>query len=479
MGDGVHVYQSGVITKMFRAMTIKRLYLKILLTFLGILLITILMTIGLFIATAGCCYKSYLNEQTIAKLRIFKIMVQKEVDRHKDIPAEKNPDLIQLFDTCTALFDVKLWITEPGEHITFQNFEGPVDFLPDRARRQIHHDSGITLYHYILKLNKYYAIIPISNRSQGFHLHLFVDTRKTSRHEGFFLMGLIVVGIAATLMLFPTISYITRRINRLNQSALEFAGGNLSVRTDIKGQDEIAKLGDTFNLMADRLERLVGNAKELTANVSHELRSPLTRLRVSKELIRDKLEQGASNDAIMRLLNNMGSDIRDLDTLIEETLALSKMNYQEQTLAPETFIFSDFMKSMLDPYHPLLSSNDLILDLDIRDSGKAHQDKALLKSVFSNLMDNAIKYSPPGNTIHLSAGTVPPKGLEFSITNPCAPMNQEDLDRLFNPFFRIPGQKAPGTGLGLAIAKKQILRCKGTIHAEHTGREICLTVYLP
>jgi signal transduction histidine kinase len=58
-------------------------------------------------------------------------------------------------------------------------------------------------------------------------------------------------------------------------------------------------------------------------------------------------------------------------------------------------------------------------------------------------------------------------------------MSQEDLDRLFNPFFRIPGQKAPGTGLGLAIAKKQVRRCKGTIRAEHTGREICLTVYLP
>nr|WP_320015575.1 HAMP domain-containing sensor histidine kinase [uncultured Desulfobacter sp.] len=460
-------------------MTIKRLYLKILFAFLGILLITILLTIGLFIATAGRCYKSDLNRQTIAKLKIFKVMVQKEADRHKDLPAEKNPDLIQLLDTCTALFGVKLWMTEPGEYIIFKNFEGPVNFLPDRAQRQVHHDSGITLYHYILKWNKYYAIIPINYHNQGFLLHLFVDTGKTSRHEGLFLMGLLAVGIAATLMLLPTVSYITRRINRLNQSALEFAGGNLSVRTNIKGQDEIAKLGDTFNLMADRLERLVGNTKELTANVSHELRSPLARLRVSKELIRDKLEQGASNDAIMRLLNNMGSDIRDLDTLIEEALALSKMNYQESPLAPETFIFSDFMKSMLDTYHPLLSSNDLVLDLDIRDSGKASQDKALVKSIFTNLMDNAIKYSPPGNTIHVSAGTISPKGLEFSISNPCKPMSQEDIDRLFNPFFRIPGQKAPGTGLGLAIAKKQVLRCKGTIRAEHTGREICLTVFLP
>jgi len=461
-------------------MRIKSLYLKILFAFLGILLITILLTIGLFMGTAGRCYKSYLDHETIARLTIFKIMVQREVDRHKDLPAEKNPDLVQLLDTCTALFDVKFWLTEPGDHIIFQNFEGPVNFLPDRAHRQIRHDSGITLYHYILKWNKYYAVMPINYRSQGFRLHLFVDTRKTSRHEGLFLMGVIVIGITATLLLLPAISYITRRINRLNQSALEFAGGNLSVRTNIKGHDEIAKLGDTFNRMADRLERLVRNSKELTANVSHELRSPLARLSVSKELILDKLEQkGVSDDAIIRLLNNMESDIGDLDTLIEEALALSKINYQESALALETFRFSDFIKSMMDAYHPLLSRNDLRLDLDIRDFGKARQDKALVKSVFSNLMDNAIKYSPPGNTIRVSAGTVSPKGLEFSITNTCAPMSQADLDRLFNPFFRIPGHKASGTGLGLAIAKKQVLRCKGTIHAEHTGREICLTVSLP
>jgi len=460
-------------------MTIKRLYLKILLSFLGILLITILLTIGLFMATAGRCYKTYMDRQTIAKLNIFKAMVEKEMDRYPGLAAEKNPGLVELLNNFTALSGVKFWLTGPGDHILLKSFDGPMDFLANKAHRHIHHGSGITLYHYMLKWEKYYAIVPMGGQVNGLHLHLFVDTQKTSRQEGLFLMGVIVVGITATLMLIPTVSYITRRINRLNQSALEFAGGNLSVRTDIKGHDEIAKLGATFNLMADRLERLIGNAKELTANVSHELRSPLARLRISKELILDKLAQKGASDAVLRLLNNMESDIRELDTLIEETLALSKMDYQESALAPEAFRFSDFVKSVMDSYQPLLRSKGLALDLDIRDFGKAIQDKALVKSVLSNLMDNAIKYSPPGNIIHVCAGTVSPKGLEFSIANPCEPISQKDLDRLFNPFFRVPGQKAPGTGLGLAIAKKQVMRCRGTIRAEHTGREICLTVSLP
>ncbi|WP_321495664.1 HAMP domain-containing sensor histidine kinase [uncultured Desulfobacter sp.] len=473
-------------------MIVRSLYLKILFAFLAILTITMLLTVGLFLMTAGRSYKCYLDQQATAKLKIFKVMVQKELDRHKDLPVEQNPDLAQFLDTCTALFGVKLWITESGGHIVLQSFEGPVDFMSSRVSPKIYHDDGITLYHYahyVLKWEKYYAVIPISDQNQELILHLFVDTQKSSRHEGLFLIGMLLIGIAATLMLIPTVLYITRRVNRLNQTALAFAGGDLSVRTDIKGDDEIAKLGDTFNLMADRLERLVSNSKELTANVSHELRSPLARLRVSKELILDKLntdklnmdntDQKGAADAILRLLNNMESDIRDLDALIEESLIISKMDYQESALEPETFRFSDFMESMMDAYQPLLSSHCLTLALDIRDLGKARQDKALVKSVLSNLMDNAIKYSRSGNTIHVSAGTVSPKGLEFSVSNPCPPMSQNDLDRLFNPFFRIPGQKAPGTGLGLTIAKKQVMRCKGTIRAEHNGREICMTVSLP
>ncbi len=460
-------------------MRIKRLYLKILLSCLGILFVTILLILGLFILTAGQSYKSYLDKQTMAKLKIFKVMVQKEVDRHRELPAMANQDLVQLLNTCATLFALKVWITDPAGDILFQSFDGPVDFLASGVHRQIHHDGGITLYHYVLRWEKYYATIPIEYGINGLRLHMFVDTWTASRHEGLFFIGLIAIAAMATLLLIPTASFITRRVNRLNKSALEFAHGNLSVRTDIKGHDEIAKLGDSFNLMADRLERLVQNAKNLTANVSHELRSPLARIRVSKELIMDKLEHGCNPEGIRRYIDSMESDIQDLDTLIEHMLALSKMDYQVSAISPENFRFADFLESILAAYQPILDSNSLKLDLDIQDYGKVSQDKILVKSIFSNLMDNAIKYTQPGSTIRISAGTVSPKGLEFSVSNPCPPISQEDLDRLFDPFFRLAGQQAKGTGLGLTIAKRHILRCKGQIQARHTGKEICLTVYLP
>ena len=173
----------------------QHLYLKILFAFMGILTITTLLTIGLFLATAGRTYRSYLDQQTIGKLKVFQVMVQKELDRHKDLPAQKNPDVAQLLETCTALFGVKLWLTDPCDRIILQSFEGSVDFLVNKGHRHIQHDSGITLYHYILKWEKYYAIIPIDYRDQALRLHFFVDTHKTSRHEALFLTGVIAIGI--------------------------------------------------------------------------------------------------------------------------------------------------------------------------------------------------------------------------------------------------------------------------------------------
>lgn len=470
-------------------MKIKRLYLKILISCIGILFITISMILVLFMLTAGRSYKSYIDSQTLSKLQVFQVMVQETIDRQPDRPPADNPELLKLLNTYAALFDIKMWFTDPGERILLKTFTGPADMPRSGVHRQIHHDNGITLYHYVLRWIKYYAVIPIRSGDNGLRLHMFIDTKDPNYPEALFLMGLIAIGCVAALLVIPMASFITRRIKRLNRSAIEFSDGNLSVRTDIQGDDEIAELGDSFNLMADKLEKLIHNAKELTANVSHELRSPLARLRVSKELILDKLDkgkldknpliQGSAKDDIRRYVDNMESDIHDLDTLVEHMLALSKMDYQELPLSPEIFSFAAFLEKELIAYQPMLQQKKLTLNLDIRGSVTVHQDKTLLKSVLSNLLDNAVKYTAPGSTIYLTASSPKGQGLEFFVTNPGTPLPGKDLDKLFDPFFRLGGQNAPGSGLGLTIARKHVTRCRGKISARNTPQGLCMSVNLP
>ncbi|HCY87445.1 MAG TPA: hypothetical protein DHV36_20090 [Desulfobacteraceae bacterium] len=465
-------------------MKIRQLYIKILLSFLVLLVITIALIVTLFIFTAGRSYKAQLDQQTFSKLQIFQALVQETADLYPQKKAADNADLLKLLTTFSSLFDVKIWISDPGETILFKTFEGPANVPQTGVQRQVHHDNGITLYHFVLKWIKYYATIPITAGGDGLRLHLYYDTRDPDHPEGLFFIGIIVIGGVVALMVIPMASFITRRINRLNRSAVEFAGGNLSVRTDIPGHDEIAKLGGSFNLMADRLEKLVQNAKELTANVSHELRSPLARIRLSKELILDKLDQDklAPKDAkaaIRRYADSMEDDIQHLDTLVDHMLTLSKMDYQESELTLEKFSFTAFVEKELKAYQSVFRQNDLKIDLDLDGDVWVCQDKTVLKSVLDNLLDNAVKYTAPGQTIGIRARSDAKKGLLFSVTNPCPAFSPEELGMLFKPFFRRPGQTAPGTGLGLTITRKLVRRCQGSITAGNTDSGLTFRVILP
>ncbi len=460
-------------------MKIKQLYIKILLSFLGVLIITLALSIILFIFTAGRAYKADLNQQTLSKLQIFREIIQDDINLHPDLPIDKNPDLLKQLNMFSDLFDVKIWISDLEDTILLKTFKGPANVPQTGVQRQVHHDNGITLYHFVLKWIKYYATIPISAGEDHFRLHLFYDTGNPDHPEGLFLMGILIIGGVVALMVIPLASVITRRVNRLNRSAMELARGNLSSRADIQGHDEIAKLGNSFNLMADKLEKLIQNAKELTANVSHELRSPLARLRVSKELILDKLDQKDTRADIRRYIDHMESDIQSLDTLVEHMLTLSKMDYQESSLTLEKFSFSSFLREEVATYQALLHQKDLTMALDIDGPVHVSQDKSVLKSILSNLLDNAIKYTDNGKTIYIHAQKDSAQGLTFTVSNPCLPLTDDELALLFKPFYRRPGHSAPGSGLGLTITQKQVIRCKGKISARNTDEGLTFGVNLP
>ncbi len=460
-------------------MRIRSLYTKILLSFLTVLIVTLSLIFLLFGLTSGKSYKNRLDRQTLAKLQIFRTLVQETIASHPALSIQDNPDLVKQLNTFAAIFDVRIWISDPGGSILLQTFDGPADVPQRGVHREIRHDNGITLYHFILRWIKYYATIPIYQGDRELRLHLYYDTRNPGPPHGLFVMGLLAIGGIIALLVIPLAGYITRKLNRLNKTALAFAGGNLSCRTDIRGHDEIAKLGASFNLMADRLESLVNNTKELTANVSHELRSPLTRLRLSKELIADKLSGKKEGLQIQRYIDNMESDIQQLDALVDHMLTLSRMDYQGPAAARECFSFAAFLDECLPPYQALIDQAGLNLETRLPGTLTVFQDKSVVKSIFCNLLDNAIKYSSKGGTITVTAYTHENKDLIFSVSNPCPSLTEEQAARLFKPFYRIAGSAAQGTGLGLTIARKQARMCKGEILVEAAQESIRFRVSLP
>lgn len=463
-------------------MKIKRLYLKILLSFLMVLFVTLTLILILFITLGGRSFRDYLDRKAFPKLEIFQEMVQEKIDDHPLLPVARNLDLKKQLDTFSSLFDLKIWISDPEKGIQIKTFKDPVNIAQKGFQRQIHHQNGITLYHFIRKRNQYYAILPIKEGNNELRLHLYYDTRNPNQPEGIFFVGILIIGGLVALLIIPLARRITRRVNQLNRSALEFANGNLSYRTDIKGNDEIAKLGHSFNFMADKMEKMIQGSKELSANVSHELRSPLTRIQVSRELIFDKidkLDKEMAKQDIHRYLQNMESDIQSLDTLIDQVLKLSKIDYQESDLALESFNFKEFLDKVLNQYHSLLLQKNIGIAHKFPDTMRANQDKSVLKSILSNLLDNAVKYTPENGTILIEPLPGYRRGVGFTVANTCPPLDDKELKMIFKPFYRTRGNTAPGSGLGLTITKKQVTRCKGNIIARNTKRGLTFEIRLP
>jgi len=455
-----------------------RLYFKLLLSFLGVLFITEILILGLFIITAGRSFRQYVDKQSIAKLLIFKEMIQEKVNKTPLTPLDQNNEIREMLFTFSELLDVRIWVSTPDKTIVLKTFPGPITPLIKKFEAHDVLKDGIKLFHQSGRHIKYYSQIPIKMNHMVFTLHIHFHKEHARMPEVVFLFGLLCIGIIIAVLIVPLARVITKRINELNLTALEFAGGNLNRRTNLAGRDEIAELGNSFNFMADKLEKMIQGNKELTANISHELRSPLTRIRVSKELIQDRLDSN-KNKNIKRYIDNIDQDIDFLDNLIDQILKLSKMDMQEslQTIEPLDFIqlFIDHEKK----YRPSLQQKNLTLHKDTKEKIILNADKSIVTSVLINLFDNAVKYSKENGTIYIKAFKAEKGILTFSITNTYRKLDDLELKKIFEPFYRIDKGRNPGSGLGLTIIKKQLNQCKGQITAKNCKQGLRFEVQLP
>ena len=277
---------------------------------------------------------------------------------------------------------------------------------------------------------------------------------------------------------------LTRPIRRLRNATRRIAGGDLRYRigADVgRGYEEINALSEDFDRMAARVEQLVNSQRQLLRDISHELRSPLTRLNVALELARNR-----TGDIARAELNRIELDAARLDELITQML---------------TFIRMDHMDNFPEKKHINLGALlvSIARDTDVESQAKGvhvalhHEATAmidampeLLRRALENVLRNAIHFTPSGRTVSVALSTRDtPTGQEAHI-NVCdaGPGVPEDsLNLLFQPFYRVDSHRphgTGGTGIGLAIAHRAIELHGGTITARNTlPCGLCMDISLP
>jgi len=282
---------------------------------------------------------------------------------------------------------------------------------------------------------------------------------------GMLLAVAAVVGLAA----YPVVSRMTRRLEALRLSVEAWGGGETTRRAPVDGDDEIAAVAASFNAAADRAAALLGAHKALLAHASHELRSPLTRLRLAVEM----LAAGSVGD----LGHSIRRDIGELDTLVGEILLASRLDHGDEAEVHEVV---DCLA--------LAAEEAARAGVSLADVGRGaagfdvHGSPRLLRRLIRNLIDNALKHGAPPVEVVLTCGDplgVAPVVIAVRDHGPGIPATM--VDRVFEPFFRPEGvgEDTGGWGLGLSLVRQIAERHGGGASCSREGDATVFSVTLP
>lgn len=318
---------------------------------------------------------------------------------------------------------------------------------------------------------KLFVLLPRPNRPEGINNPGRRAPAWLQTPTGFaWLLGFVALAVA--LGAYPIVRRLTKRLEILQKGVERWGNGDLSTRLPIQGQDEVAFLAERFNAAAERVQALVHSHKSLLANASHELRSPLARIRMGLELLgRDSVSAQQRSE--------MARSIEELDQLIDEILLASRLDLRDA---------SDV--SALGPTEEVdlvgLAAEECArtgADLDIAPGASpvlVQGHAKLLRRVLRNLLENARRYgrgaapsggegSEPEVRMWLSVGSIAGvRSAELWVEDRGPGVPTEHRERIFEAFYRLPGasEREGGVGLGLSLVKTIVERHGGQVHCE-------------
>jgi two-component system, OmpR family, sensor kinase len=266
-----------------------------------------------------------------------------------------------------------------------------------------------------------------------------------------------VIGLAA----FPVVRHLTRRLEALRQGVDRWGEGALDTRVAVSGNDEVAAVAASFNRAAEQIERLLAAHRSLLANASHELRSPLARLRMAIDLDEEG-QSGPVRDEIVR-------DLSELDALVEEILLASRLDHIEKLERVEPV---DLLA--------LTAEEGARSGVDVSgEPGVVSGDPTLLTRLVRNLMQNAQRHGGPPVSAHVRTEG---SSVVLKVCDHGPGLPEGTGERVFEPFFRPQGRSetAGGWGLGLSLVRQIALHHGATVHHESPpGGGACFVVTFP
>ncbi|MDP8990450.1 MAG: ATP-binding protein [Acidobacteriota bacterium] len=235
----------------------------------------------------------------------------------------------------------------------------------------------------------------------------------------------------------------------------------------------MGRLARTFNQMADKIESLLEGNRRLCIDISHELRSPLTRLR---------LAVGLARSGSIGALQCMETEILRLDELVNTLLDTARAEADADTLHAEPVSVQSLLMDITEGCSIEANDRHCGFNIKVVEAGSVKGDPELLRSALENIVRNAIRHSPAGALIDIHATRHADGTIQVSIRDYGTGVPISSLERIFQPFYRVESDRnrsTGGTGLGLAIAKRIITVHGGSVKAENSNPGLRVAVSFP
>jgi signal transduction histidine kinase len=243
----------------------------------------------------------------------------------------------------------------------------------------------------------------------------------------------------------------SRRFERIHSAIIRIMNGELHFRLPVGGDsDDVEKVARAVNLMLDEIERLLDQLKSVGDNIAHDLRTPLAVARVKIARALDEETDAESSGAVLKAAI---AQIDRASVAVAAILRVSAVENEARRRRFADFDLSAVCAEVADFFEPLAQSKSIEMIVDVRDPAPMRGDEDLMREAISNLVDNAIKFTPEGGTVRVEAATVDGRP-QVTVSDTGRGIPPQDRARIFRRFFRgEPSGDAPGHGLGLNIAQ--------------------------
>lgn len=280
------------------------------------------------------------------------------------------------------------------------------------------------------------------------------------------IIAFVAIILSGVIVYYSSEKILIRPLSKINNTIKKISQGEFDSRIDINSHDEIGELAESFNYMADSIENLEEMRRSFIANVSHELRSPMTSI---NGFVDGMLDGTIPNEKWERYLNIVNGETKRLIRITNEVLDLARLESGEFSMNVGKFDINGLISECVIKFEDRINQKNIDMKVTlIKDGLEVKGDRDRINQVLTNLLDNAIKFVPQDGTIKVIA-TPKDDILLVSVFNTGDPIPKEDIKLIWERFHKVDKARVRlqgGVGLGLSIARQILNQHNQTIWAE-------------